>query len=59
MQDHITQLRQSSMLKLALFEAPNQLSVGTASYQKKAGTQLVYTLPIPSLAKQVHKQYNL
>ena len=45
------------MLKLALF--PGSQTAGTASDQKKAATQLVYTLPIPSLAKQLHKQYNL
>ena len=50
-----TARHQSSMLKLALFQAPYQLSVGTASDQKKAAAQLVYTLPIPSLAKQLHK----
>ena len=58
MQDHVTQLRQSSMLKLGS-QAPNQLSVGIASDQKKAATQPVYTLSIPSLAKQLHKQYYL
>ena len=59
MQDHVTQLHQSSMLKLALFPGSQLASAGTASDQKKAATQLVYTLPIPSLAKQLHKQYNL
>ena len=55
MQDHVTQ----SIINAQISLAPTQLSVGTASDQKKAATQLVITLPIPSLAKQLHKQYNL
>ena len=46
-----------SIINAPCSQAPNQLSVGTASDQKKAGTQLVYTFPIPSPAKQLHKQY--
>ena len=55
---HVTQLYVNHQCSN---QAPNQLqiSVGTASDQKTDATQLVYTLPIPSLAKKLHKQYNL
>ena len=45
----------SLVLRLPLM----QLSVGIGGDQKKAATQLVYILSIPSLAKQLHKQYCL
>ena len=59
---HVTQLYVNHQcLNQPCSQAPNQLqlSVGTASDQKTDATQLLYTLPIPSLAKQLHKQYNL
>jgi len=52
MQDYVTQLCQSSMLKLALFPG-SQSAFCWYCHRLKEGC-LVYTLPIPSLAKQLH-----